>query len=59
MKIELACAACGQNRFTLDEASTDDCLVTCRDCGHEIGTLGQLKSRVAEEVISRARSGRG
>lgn len=55
MKIQLSCAACGNNRFSLDEAITDECMVRCRDCGHGIGTLGQLKSRVAEEVISRAR----
>jgi len=54
MRIELACAECGNNHFTLDEARTDLCIVRCRDCGHEIGTLAELKARVAEEVFRRS-----
>ena len=40
--------------FTLDEVRTDTCIVRCRDCGHEIGTLAELKERVAEEVFRRS-----
>jgi hypothetical protein len=29
--------------------------VDCEDCGHHIGTVGELKSQVAKEVMRRAR----
>jgi uncharacterized Zn finger protein len=51
MRIELNCASCGSNNFELGDAQTDDCLVACADCGHVIGTMGQLKERLAEQVI--------
>ena len=54
MRIELNCAACGQNRFSITRGMKDDALVTCADCGHEIGTMGDLKARVAAEVMKRA-----
>lgn len=55
MKIELNCASCGSNNFELGGAQTDDCVITCADCGHEVGTLGELKQRLAEEVIRHSR----
>jgi hypothetical protein len=54
MRIELACAACGENRFDLREDHADDAFVYCAVCGHEIGTLAELKERVATEVLSRS-----
>ena len=30
---------------------TDQSLVVCEDCGHEIGTLARLKQMVAEQVL--------
>ncbi len=54
MRIELSCSACGQNRFSFPEGTGDDAIVTCADCGRPVGTLGQLKERVAETVLNRA-----
>ena len=54
MRIELSCAACGENRFDLHENHADDAFVCCTVCGHEIGTLAELKERVAVEVLRRA-----
>ena len=51
MRIELNCAVCGSNRFTLDHAAADDSHVACDECGHQIGTMGELKKRVADEVL--------
>jgi uncharacterized Zn finger protein len=51
MRINLACAECGQNRFAFEGAETDDCLIHCEDCGHKIGTLRELKQRVALAVL--------
>lgn len=55
MKIELKCAACTGNNFEFGGAQTDDCLIACADCGHVIGTMGELKERLAEEVIRHSR----
>ena len=54
MKIELNCAACGSNHFELGDAKTDEAVIDCAECGHVIGTLGQLKVRLAEEVLRRS-----
>lgn len=54
MRIEISCSACGSNRFSLTEASSDSSVVSCNDCGHEIGTLGDLKQKIADEVMRRA-----
>jgi DNA-directed RNA polymerase subunit RPC12/RpoP len=51
MRIELNCAACGNNHFSLDREMDDRAHVRCRDCGHYIGTLAELKERVAAEVL--------
>lgn len=55
MRIELNCRECGGNHFSLDHEATDDARVDCDDCGHHIGTVGELKRKVAEEVMRRAR----
>jgi len=54
MRIELACAVCGENRFNLGHGAEDDSLILCDACGHVIGTLAELKERVAAEVLKRA-----
>lgn len=52
MRIELTCAHCGENHFRLDEAQADDSLISCEECGHLVGSLGQLKQQVAEQVLA-------
>ena len=54
MRIELNCAVCGDNRFSLIQARHDNAVVSCSECGHIIGTMAQLKERVAAEVIKRS-----
>jgi hypothetical protein len=55
VRIDIVCASCGSNRFSIDRAAADDTRIRCDDCTHEIGTLAELKERVAEEVLRRAR----
>jgi hypothetical protein len=55
MKIDLTCAACGSNHFDLSDADADDAVIGCGDCGHLIGTLGELKLRLADEVMRRSK----
>jgi DNA-directed RNA polymerase subunit RPC12/RpoP len=57
MRIELNCAECGNNHFNLDEGVTDHAVVHCRDCGHRIGTIEELKTRVAAEVLKGSAAG--
>ena len=54
MRIELNCAQCGGNRFTLSCFDDDNTEIECVDCGHNIGTMAQLKARLADEVIKRS-----
>lgn len=54
MRIDLSCAACGNNRFSLTEANNDNSVVSCHDCGHVIGTMGDLKEKVAAAVLEQA-----
>jgi uncharacterized Zn finger protein len=56
MRIEINCARCGNNRFSLQGEQRDDATIYCGDCGHHIGTLAQLKDRVAAEVIKRSQA---
>ncbi len=54
MRIEWNCRECGDNSFTIIREMEDDEMVSCSECGHEIGTLADLKARIAEEVLKRA-----
>ena len=53
VNINLNCSQCDGNRLNLEEGLTDDSDVSCTDCGHKIGTLAELKERIAAEVLSR------
>lgn len=53
MRIELNCAECGENCFNLGEGVKGHTLIRCDACGHEIGTLDELKEQVANEVLKR------
>ena len=55
MRIELKCALCGGNNFKLGDQLEEDAQVACDDCGHEIGSLAELKKKLADEVMRRAR----
>lgn len=52
VKIELSCGECGSNRFALNQTQTDNCEISCEECSHVIGTLAELKARVAHTVLT-------
>ena len=54
MRIDLKCAVCGGNNFKLDGQLDENAQIKCEDCGHEIGSLAELKERLADEVMKRA-----
>ena len=55
MRIELACAVCGKNRFAFPEKGGDEAIVACDDCGHVVGNMGELKQAFAEAVMTKSR----
>ena len=54
MRIELNCAKCGGNRFVYPVKLTDDSVIVCGDCGHEIGTVAELQQKVIDELSRRS-----
>lgn len=55
MTIELSCPTCGNNRFAFPKKDSE--AVRCQVCGDSLGTLGEVKQRVADEV-TKPRRGR-
>lgn len=58
MRIDIACSACGRNRFSFPIEEGDEAIVTCDDCGHVIGTLGSMKEKVERAVLDRISEGK-
>lgn len=54
MRIELKCAECADNSFSIIQGMEDDAIVSCSECGHEIGTMRELKEQLAAEVMKHA-----
>lgn len=50
MKIDLRCRECGDNHFRIDTAKHDDAIITCQECGHQVGTLGDITKQVVAQV---------
>ena len=50
MRVDLSCAECGENNFSLDEAVSDQTHIICRSCGHEVGTFGHVKALLLAEL---------
>jgi DNA-directed RNA polymerase subunit RPC12/RpoP len=53
VRIEMNCRKCGSNKFALGGPLADDAMIRCLSCGHKIGTMAELKERVAAEVMKR------
>jgi hypothetical protein len=39
----LRCRHCGSNRISVPAPTTDETIVTCTDCGDEIGLWGEVR----------------
>jgi ribosomal protein S27E len=50
MTIDLSCEACGSNRILFNHAASDADEVTCAACGIRVGTFGELKQRVTDQL---------
>jgi DNA-directed RNA polymerase subunit RPC12/RpoP len=57
--IDLTCGECGSNRLDIPAQADDDRAVVCEECGHALGTLAEVKSRVARAVLGGGAGERG
>lgn len=51
LRIDLSCAECGSNRLDIPANAGDDSPVVCMECGHTLGSMGDVKSRVEQAVL--------
>lgn len=51
LKIDLSCGECGSNRIDIPAQADDDSAVVCEECGHRLGSLAEVKSRVEQAVL--------
>lgn len=58
LRIDLSCGACGSNRLDIPAQAVDDSAVTCQECGHALGSLAELKTRVEQAVLRGQGEGR-
>jgi len=54
----LNCRKCGSNRFAVPAHSTNESIVTCTDCGAEIGRWGDVRVGILEEAKAVTQTGR-
>ena len=57
MTLVLSCRVCGSNRIGFNDAVSDACEVLCEDCGRLVGTYGELKQAVTEQLAHGSRGG--
>ena len=51
LRVDLSCGECGSNRLHIPARGDDDSPIACEECGHRLGSLGELKSRVEQAVL--------
>lgn len=56
LRIDLSCGECGSNRLDIPAGAGDESPVVCAECGHALGSLGDVKTRV-EQAVLRGRGG--
>lgn len=50
-KIDLSCEKCGSNRLDIPAQAGDEGTVVCEECGHALGSLAEVKTRVEQAVL--------
>lgn len=53
--INFSCVKCGSALETKDDVRTEASIVTCKSCGHEFGTYGELKAEGTRLATEKAR----
>lgn len=51
LRIDLSCGECGSNRLDIPAQAGDHSPVVCEECGHALGSLGEVKNRVEQAVL--------
>lgn len=59
VNIEVACTACGSNRFLCRGDDAEESEVVCSKCGQIVGTMGSVKQAIATVIIERETIARG
>ena len=52
--VEINCEACGSANYSLAGGETDEAAILCNDCGAAQGSLGELKTAMAQRVIDQS-----
>ncbi len=55
----LRCRKCGSNRITVPAHSTDESMVTCTDCGDDIGRWGDVRVGILDVAKKKPAAKRG
>ena len=55
LSVDLSCGRCGGNRLEIPARADDESPIACQDCGHSLGSLGEIKSRVEQAVLRGAK----
>ena len=48
LPIENRCGKCGSSDLVVNDNPTDESIVTCKRCGAELGSWGELRKHTAE-----------
>ena len=54
-RIDLSCHQCGSNRLDIPANAEDDSPVVCEECGHALGSLGEVKRKVEQAVLRKGK----
>lgn len=52
VSVEIHCAGCGSANYSLPDGAGDDAAVLCNDCGRRLGSIGDLKAEMMEQLLS-------
>lgn len=51
LKIDLSCGECGSNCLDIPATAGDESPIVCEECGHALGSLADVKTRVEQAVL--------
>jgi uncharacterized Zn finger protein len=50
VRIDLSCAQCGSNHFVYPLELSDTSVISCKECGHVIGTVAEVQQMVIRQL---------
>ena len=52
IEITFKCLKCGGTVLSLPDDYTDDSIASCKSCGQEFGTYGEIKAKARDEALA-------